>query len=140
MATVIRQITIDVDPEIAWDALRDWAAVHRRLVPGFLLDAQVDGADRVVTFFNGSVVRELFVSADEQARRLAWAVADGSLGLTHYGASAQVFGDGVLGRGSCGPPTCFPTTSPPPSASSWSGDSGRSGPLWRSTGESARHR
>ena len=93
MASVIREIVIDVDPGVAWDALRDWGAVHERLVPGFLLDAQVDGRDRVVTFYNGSVVRELFVGADDQVRRLAWAVADGSLGLTHYSASAQVISD-----------------------------------------------
>jgi polyketide cyclase/dehydrase/lipid transport protein len=93
MASVIREIVIDVDPGVAWDALRDWGAVHERLVPGFLVDAQVDGRDRVVTFYNGSVVRELFVGADDQVRRLAWAVADGSLGLTHYSASAQVISD-----------------------------------------------
>jgi len=93
MASVIREIVIDVDPGVAWDALRDWGAVHERLVPGFLLDAQVDGRDRVVTFFNGSVVRELFVGVDDQVRRLAWAVAGGSLGLTHYSASAQVISD-----------------------------------------------
>jgi carbon monoxide dehydrogenase subunit G len=94
MASVIREIIIDVDPDIAWDALRDWGAVHERLVPGFLLDAKVDGRDRVVTFFNGSVVRELFLGADDRCRRLAWAVADGSLGLAHYSASAQVIPDG----------------------------------------------
>lgn len=97
MASVIREIIIDVDPDAAWDALRDWAAVHQRLVPGFLLDAEVDGPDRVVTFFNGAVVRELFLGADERLRRLAWAVADGSLGLTHYNASAQVLPDGSSG-------------------------------------------
>jgi carbon monoxide dehydrogenase subunit G len=94
MASIIREISIDVDPEVAWDALRDWGAVHERLAPGFVSDARVDGRDRVVTFFNGSVVRELFVGADDRARRLVWAVADGSLGLEHYNASAQVIPDG----------------------------------------------
>jgi hypothetical protein len=94
MASVIRDIVIDVQPDAAWDALRDWAAVHQRLAPGFLLDARPDGPDRIVTFFNGAVVRELFLGADERTRRLAWAVADGSLGLTHYNASAQVVPEG----------------------------------------------
>jgi len=97
MASVIRDIVIDAQPDEAWDALRDWAAVHQRLAPGFLLDAQPDGRDRIVTFFNGAVVRELFLGADERARRLAWAVADGSLGLTHYNASAQVIQEGDAG-------------------------------------------
>jgi hypothetical protein len=94
MASIIREIIIDAVPDVAWDALRDWGAVHQRLVPGFLLDAKVDGRDRVVTYLNGSVVRELFVGADDRARRLAWAVADGSLGLAHYNASAQVIPEG----------------------------------------------
>jgi len=94
MACIIRETSIDVEPEAAWDALRDWAAVHQRLAPGFVSDARVDGRDRVVTFVNGSVVRELFVGADDRARRLVWAVADGSLGLAHYNASAQVIVDG----------------------------------------------
>ena len=93
MASIIREITLDVDPAVAWDALRDWGAVHERLVPGFLRDARIDGRDRVVTFFNGSVVRELFLGADDGARRLAWAVVDGSFGLEHYSASAQVIPD-----------------------------------------------
>jgi len=94
MACIIRETSIDVEPEAAWDALRDWAAVHERLARGFVRDARVDGRDRVVTFVTGSVVRELFVGADDRARRLAWAVADGSLGLAHYNASAQVIPDG----------------------------------------------
>ena len=94
MASIIRETSIDVEPETAWDALRDWGAVHERLAPGFVSDARVDGRDRVVTFVNGSVVRELFVGADDRARRLVWAVADGSLGLAHYNASAQVIPDG----------------------------------------------
>src|SRR5215813_1113004 len=94
MACIIRETSIDVEPEAAWDALRDWGAVHQRLAPGFVSDAKVDGRDRVVTFVNGSVVRELFVGADDRARRLVWAVADGSFGLEHYNASAQVIPDG----------------------------------------------
>ena len=94
MASIIRETSIEVEPEAAWDALRDWGAVHERLASGFVSDARVDGRDRVVTFVNGAVVRELFVGADDRARRLVWAVADGSLGLAHYNASAQVIPDG----------------------------------------------
>jgi polyketide cyclase/dehydrase/lipid transport protein len=95
MASVIRETVVDADPDLVWDALRDWGAVHRRLVPGFLLDARVEGRDRVVTSFTGAVVRELFLGADAQRRRLAWAIADGSLGLTHYSAAAQVLPEGA---------------------------------------------
>jgi carbon monoxide dehydrogenase subunit G len=94
MASIIREITIEASPDDAWDALRDWGAVHERLVPGFLLSCEIDGEDRLVTFLNGTVVRERFVGADDGARRLAWAVSGGSLGLAHYNASAQVIPDG----------------------------------------------
>jgi carbon monoxide dehydrogenase subunit G len=96
MASIHKEITIDARPEDVWDALRDFGAVHERLVPGFVTDARLDGEDRVVTFFNGAVARELFVACDEDARRLVWAVVDGPLGLTHHNASAQVLeaGDG----------------------------------------------
>jgi hypothetical protein len=89
MASVRKEILIDANPETVWDALRDWGAVHERLVPGFVVATQLDGPDRIVTFFNGAVVRELLVDLDEDARRLVWSVADGP--YTHHNASAQVF-------------------------------------------------
>ena len=92
MASVRKEVVIDTTPERAWDALRDWAAVHQRLVPGFVVDARLDGEDRVVTFFNGAVVKELLVDLDDDARRLVWSVVDGP--YTHHNASAQLFADG----------------------------------------------
>ena len=64
-----------------------------RLVPGFATDARLDGEDRIVTFFNGSVLRERLVDLDEEARRLVWSIVDPP--YTHHNASAQVFADGV---------------------------------------------
>jgi hypothetical protein len=93
MACVRKEIVIDAVPDDVWDALRDWAAVHRRLVPGFVVDARLDGEDRIVTFFNGAVARELLVDLDDGARRLVWSVADGP--YMHHNASAQAFGDGA---------------------------------------------
>jgi hypothetical protein len=89
MASVRREIVIDAGPDEVWAALRDWGAVHQRLVPGFVVDTRLDGDDRIVTFFNGAVVRELLVDYDDEARRLAWSVVDGP--YTHHNASAQVF-------------------------------------------------
>ena len=92
MACVRKEVVIDTPSEQAWDALRDWAAVHQRLVPGFVVDARLDGEDRIVTFFNGAVVRELLVDLDDGARRLVWSVVEGP--YTHHNASAQLFPDG----------------------------------------------
>jgi hypothetical protein len=89
MACVRTEIVIHARPDDVWAALRDWGAVHERLVPGFVTDARLDGGDRIVTFFNGAVVRELLVDRDDAARRLVWSVVEGP--YTHYNAAAQVF-------------------------------------------------
>lgn len=92
MAMIRKERTIDAPPERVWDALRDWGAIHERLVPGFVVDAKLDGEDRIVTFFNGAVVREILVDLDEEERRLAWSVVDGP--YTHHNGVAQVFAEG----------------------------------------------
>jgi polyketide cyclase/dehydrase/lipid transport protein len=92
MASIRKEILIEVRPEDAWVALRDWGAVHRRLVPGFVVDTRLDGTDRIVTFFNGAEARELLVDLDDEARRLVWSVVDGP--YTHHNASAQIFSAG----------------------------------------------
>ena len=88
MASIRRQILIDASPAQVWDALRDWSALHERLVPGFAVSTEVDGRDRVVTFFNGTVYRERIVEVDERSRRLVWSIVDGP--YEHHNASAQV--------------------------------------------------
>jgi Polyketide cyclase / dehydrase and lipid transport len=80
---------IETDPDQVWAALRDFGAVHERLVPGFVVDARLDGDDRIVTFFNGSVLREVLIDLDDDARRLVWSIVDGP--YTHHNGSAQVF-------------------------------------------------
>jgi hypothetical protein len=94
MAFIRKQTEIDAPADEVWAALSDWGALHTRLVPGFVVDTQLDGEDRIVTFFNGAVVREVLVSLDENERRLAWTIVDGP--YAHHHASAQVFaiGDG----------------------------------------------
>jgi Polyketide cyclase / dehydrase and lipid transport len=93
MASIRKEIAIDASAECVWDALRDWGGLHVRLVPGFATDARLDGEDRVVTFFNGSVLRERLVDLDDDARRLVWSVVDEP--YAHHNASAQVFADGA---------------------------------------------
>jgi Polyketide cyclase / dehydrase and lipid transport len=54
MASVRREILIDAPTADVWSALRDFGALHERLVPGFVVDTSLDGDVRVVTFFNGA--------------------------------------------------------------------------------------
>jgi uncharacterized protein YndB with AHSA1/START domain len=88
MASITKERTIAADPEAVWDALRDWGALHERLVPGFALETRLDGDDRLVTFFNGAVARERLIDLCDQDRRLVWSIVDGP--YTHHNGAAQV--------------------------------------------------
>lgn len=97
MATVRREIVTRAHPDQVWQAVRDIGALHTRLVPGFVVDTTVDGADsavpvRTVTFGNGAVIREPIVTLDDEGRRLVWS-AEGGI-TTHYNASAEVLPEG----------------------------------------------
>src|SRR5882724_12544613 len=92
MASIRKDILIDASPADVWAAVRDFGAVHRRLVPGFVLDARLDGDARIVTFANGTVARELLVDCDDARRRLVYAVI--SERVKQHSASVQVFADG----------------------------------------------
>ena len=95
MASIRKEILIDASPEDVWAAVRDWGALHERLVPGFVIDTRLDGEDRIVTFANGTVLRERLIDLDHETRRLVWSIVDGP--YTHHNASAQVFGEGERG-------------------------------------------
>ena len=96
MASIHREIEIAVKPETAWEALRDVGAIHTRLARGFVTDVRLEEGDRIVTFGNGTVVRERIVDVDDAARRVAWSVVGSA--MTHHNASAQVFDDGGATR------------------------------------------
>jgi hypothetical protein len=92
MASIHKDIPIDASPADVWAAVRDFGAPHKRLVPGFVLDAQLDGEARIVTFANGTVARELLVDCDDARRRLVYAVI--SERVKQHSASVQVSADG----------------------------------------------
>lgn len=91
MATVRRAIDVEVPLDAVWDAVRDFGAVHERLAAGFATATGVEGEDRVVTFFNGSVFRERLISSDDDGHRLAWTIVDGP--WTHHNGSVELFSD-----------------------------------------------
>ncbi|SHK95374.1 Polyketide cyclase / dehydrase and lipid transport [Bradyrhizobium lablabi] len=92
MASIHKDIPIDASPADVWGAVHDFGNLHRRLVPGFVLDARLDGDARIVNFANGTVARELLVDCDETRRRLVYAVI--SERMKQHSASVQVFADG----------------------------------------------
>jgi polyketide cyclase/dehydrase/lipid transport protein len=87
VASIRVERTIEASLEEVWDALRDWGALHERLVPGFVVDTKLDGEDRIVTFFNGAVARERLVDLDEEDRRLVWTIVEGP--YAHHNGAAQ---------------------------------------------------
>jgi carbon monoxide dehydrogenase subunit G len=96
MASIRREIRIDAPPEKVWDAVRDIGNIHKRLVPGVVVDCRMEGDDaRIVTFGNGPVVKEIIVDRDDAARRLCWSAR--SERLKHHNASMQIFADGANG-------------------------------------------
>jgi carbon monoxide dehydrogenase subunit G len=92
MASLRKEIHIDVPATQAWDALRDVGALHTRLVPGFVTQTKLEGQSRRVTFGNGMTVREDIVSVDDVRKRVCWAIVGQQ--FHHYNGAARVEAEG----------------------------------------------
>jgi len=92
MASIHKDIPLAASADDVWDAVRDFGALHTRLVPGFVLDTKLEGEARIVSFANGTVARELLVDCDDTRRRLVYAVV--SERVKQHSASVQVTADG----------------------------------------------
>jgi hypothetical protein len=90
MASIHMEIPVGADATTAWEALRDFAAVHERVAAGFVTDSHLDGGDRIVTFETGAQARERLIDCDDERRRIVYSVVESSLGLTHHQASVEV--------------------------------------------------
>ncbi|WP_332768615.1 SRPBCC family protein [Phenylobacterium sp.] len=91
MASIRRDIAVEVGADVAWSVLRQVDQAHKAFAP-VLTDCQMEGDARIVTFAGGMVARELIVDVDDGARRVAYAVVDGA--PVHHNASFQVFAEG----------------------------------------------
>jgi hypothetical protein len=98
MASLYKEIRIQAAPAQIWDAARDIGALHTRLVPGFVVDTQLEPGARLVTFANGMKIREPIITLDDARQRLVWSAQGGA--TTHYNAVLQISadGDGALVR------------------------------------------
>ncbi|WP_027542325.1 SRPBCC family protein [Bradyrhizobium sp. WSM2254] len=92
MASIHNDVPLNAPARDVWDAVRDFGALHRRLVPGFVTACTLDGDARIVTFANGSVAREVLVDCNDARQRLVYAINNER--LKHYSASVQVIADG----------------------------------------------
>jgi len=91
MASIHKEIRIRNTREAVWDAIRDVGAIHKRLVPRFVVDCKLEGDSRYLTFGNGMTIREIIVDVDDRTFRHAWS-AQGEP-FTHHNASIQVFAE-----------------------------------------------
>ena len=93
MATIQKEVVIARDGSFVWDAIRDVGAIHKRLVPGFVVACRLEGDSRIITFVNGMVMREIIVTVDDETCRHAWSARGEP--FTHHNASIQVFTEGA---------------------------------------------
>ncbi|WP_433307185.1 SRPBCC family protein [Actinoplanes sp. CA-030573] len=99
MASVRVETLVEAPAEAVWDAIADVGAVHRRLLPGRVADARLDGDTRILTMPDGAVVRELIVAVDHERRRMAYSVVGGQrMPLAYHHAAFQVFAEGDRAR------------------------------------------
>lgn len=50
MASIRNEVVLAARATEVWDAVRDFGALHDRLVPGFVTDCRLEGDTRIVTF------------------------------------------------------------------------------------------
>lgn len=92
MASIHKEIQVLRSRDFVWDAVRDVGEIHRRLVPGFVVDCRLEGDSRYLTFGNGMTIREIIVDVDDRNFRHAWSARGEP--FTHHNASLQVFSEG----------------------------------------------
>jgi carbon monoxide dehydrogenase subunit G len=91
MATIHKEIHILRPRAVVWDAIRDVGAIHKRLVPGFVVGCRLEGDSRYLTFGNGMTIREIIVDVDDHTFRHSWSAR--GVPFTHHNASIQVFAE-----------------------------------------------
>jgi carbon monoxide dehydrogenase subunit G len=96
MASIRKEFDVAMSADTVWAALKDVGAVHTRLARGFVTDCRMEGKDRIVTFANGLVAREVIVDIDDRARRLVYSAK--SEHLQHHNASFTVSAHGAGSR------------------------------------------
>ncbi len=91
-ASVRKEFIVEAPPAAVWDALRDFAAVDKRLARGFVVSSRFDGEARFIAFANGTEAKELLVDIDDDAMRLVYSAV--SPRLIAHSASAQLYAEG----------------------------------------------
>lgn len=91
MASILKEITVEVGADLAWSVLRQVGQAHKAFAP-VLTECRMEGDARIVTFAGGMVAKELIVDVDDAAKRVVYALVDGA--PVHHNASFEVFDEG----------------------------------------------
>lgn len=94
MAHLRTEISIAAPPAAVWEVIRDFATGPQRMAPGFVVGCRAEADIRIVTFVDGTVVRERFLALDDGERRISYAVVGGSVQPEHDVAEMQVVPEG----------------------------------------------
>ena len=92
MASITEQVSIAVDVQRAWQALRDVGRAHVLFAP-VRVEGSIAGDVRTVTFANGMVAQERILDIDDERRRVAYAALNVP-GMDYHHASMQLVDEG----------------------------------------------
>ena len=90
MASIRKEIVLASDADTVWEAVRSFGALDQ-MATGFVTNCRLEGTDRLVTFFTGTVLRERLITIDDTRRRLVWSIVDGP--YQHHNGSVELFED-----------------------------------------------
>lgn len=94
MASISREVVIESSADDVWKVIGEFATGPTRMAPGFVTDTKAEGDERVVTFADGTVVRERLVTVDHDARRIVYSIVGGVIQPEHDNAAMQVIAAG----------------------------------------------
>ncbi len=88
MATIYKRFVLDTSADSAWQKVRATQNVHELF--GMLVDARVDGDQRVCRTTDGGELVERIITVDDAARRIAYTITDSPFGFEFHSASWQI--------------------------------------------------
>jgi hypothetical protein len=92
MASIYKELSIDVAAQTAWAALRAVGDAAKAFTP-VVADSRLDGDTRTIRFGNGLVISERILDIDDGRRRVAYSAVNAAGMLFHH-ASMQIVEDG----------------------------------------------
>jgi hypothetical protein len=94
MASIGMEFAIDLDADDVWRVISDWTTGPSAMSGDLVVSTEVDGDMRVVTFADGTIVRERLVSCDDDARRLVYSLLGDTVRPEHDNAVMHIVPDG----------------------------------------------